>query len=92
MPTLAPCFAPPWALSNAHVRSLLQSTNLGQAVEHPDDALSVDGHGNSGIQAVRRQLVLVHKLRPSHRLSNGYQEVVSLRMAWLKTNAPEFLV
>lgn len=65
---------------SAHVHSLLQPTNLGQAVEHPDDALSVDGHSNGGVQAVWGQLVLVHKLRPGHRLSNSHQEVVSLRV------------
>lgn len=53
-------------------------THLTEAVEHLDDALGVDGHGNRRVQGVRRELVLVNELRPSHWFRDGHKEVVRL--------------
>jgi len=48
---------------------------LAQPVQYRQDLGRLQTHRHGGVQAVRRQLIFVHRVRPAHRLRDGDQEV-----------------
>lgn len=55
---------------------------LGQAIEHSDDGLGVEPNADGCVEGVRREHILMHALRPAHRLRDGDQEIVRLPVHW----------
>lgn len=89
-PPRAHALLPPPATATCYHHLLLLSTTYKLAtticccpacrpVEHGDDGLRLQAHRHGRVQAVRCQLVLVHRFGPAHGLGDGDEEVVGLR-------------
>lgn len=60
------------------INHLLGQLGLGELIQHSNDGLCLQPHRHRGVERMRRQIVLVHRLRPADGLGDGDEEVIGL--------------